>query len=107
MPSFLIGSSSHLQVTRTGIKSRRSLNSVKIRQFTELLALEHFKNVVNTIYSAFIFDRIFKLAGNEDRHIISDKFDFGPDGNISFNNRSYLPLSNENISHIFIMEKML
>ena len=30
--------------------------------------------------SAFIFDRIFFiLAGNEDNHDISDKFEFGPD----------------------------
>ena len=27
--------------------------------------------------NAFIFDRIFKLSGNEDRHKVLDKFDFG------------------------------
>ena len=33
----------------------------------------------------FISDRfLFKLAGNKDRHKISDEFDFGPDWNIHF-----------------------
>ena len=40
-PSFLIGSSSYLQVTRTTIKSRTSLNLGQIRPRTaELAALE-------------------------------------------------------------------
>ena len=36
--------------------------------------------------SDFIFDRILiKLAGNEDSHKISDKFDFGPISTIDMN----------------------
>ena len=43
-PSFLIGSSSYLQVTRTSIISRISTNFSKIRPRTaELAALEHLK----------------------------------------------------------------
>ena len=43
-PSFLIGSSLYLQVTRTNIKSRKSLNLGQIRQRTaELAALERFE----------------------------------------------------------------
>ena len=44
-PSFLIGSSSYLQVTRTSIISRTSLNFSQIRPRTaELAALERLKN---------------------------------------------------------------
>ena len=44
-PSFLDESSSFLQVTRTTIKARMSLNFVKIPSLaTELAALEHLKN---------------------------------------------------------------
>ena len=43
-PSFLIRSSSYLQVTRTSIISRMSLNFSQIRpQTVELVALEHLK----------------------------------------------------------------
>ena len=44
-PSFLIGSSSFLQVTRTTIKAWMSLNIGRIPPLTsELAALEHLKN---------------------------------------------------------------
>ena len=45
-PSFLIGSSSFLQVRRTTIKSRPSSNFGPIRpQTAELTALEHLKKI--------------------------------------------------------------
>ena len=53
-PLLLIGSSSNLQVTRTGIKSRMCSNSGHTRQLTlKLIALERRKNVVDTIASLF------------------------------------------------------
>ena len=46
-PSFLIGSSSFLQVTRTTIKAWMSLNLGRIPPLTlELAALERLKNVI-------------------------------------------------------------
>ena len=78
----LIRSLSNMQVTRTDIKSRMSSNLGRVRLFTtELFALErshwlewgkwclHLFSV--TMNSVFI-----KLTGNEDRHKISDKFEF-------------------------------
>ena len=48
-PSFLIGSSSYLQVTRTTIKSRTSSNFSQIRPRTaELAALERLKKLPST-----------------------------------------------------------
>ena len=45
--------------------------------------------------SSFIFDRIIiKVAGNQDRHKISDEFDFRPDYSLW----SYLPLNDENFT---------
>ena len=45
-PSFLIGSSSFLQVARTTIKSQMSLKYRQIRLWTaELAALEHLKKI--------------------------------------------------------------
>ena len=45
VPSFLDGSSSFLQVSRSTIKARMSLNFGKIPSLTlELAALEHLKN---------------------------------------------------------------
>ena len=47
--------------------------------------------------SSFIFDRIIiKVAGNQDRHKSSDKFDFGPDQTTQ--PLSYLPLNDENFT---------
>ena len=78
--SFLIGSSSILQVTRTAIKSWMSSNSGQSRLSTsELLALEWQKKHIwpCPIDSAFNFDRIFiKLAGNWSSHKFSDEFEF-------------------------------
>ena len=63
-PSFLIGSSSYLQVTRTSIMSRTSSNFSQIRPWTaELAALERLKkvpltyngeNLVSTLASSFL-----------------------------------------------------
>ena len=46
--------------------------------------------------SSFIFDRIIKVAGNQDRHKSSDEFDFGPDQTTYFG--VHLPLSDENFT---------
>ena len=73
---------------RTGIKSQTSLNFRQIGPLpTELSALVHLK-ISHTLImgkwclqaSSFIFYRIFvQLAGNQDRHKISDEFEFRPD----------------------------
>ena len=80
-PSFLMGSSSFLQVTRTTIKSRMSSKFGQIRPRTvELAALERLKNRCKCCdHSIIIFDRIFFMfAGNEVNHNISDKFEIRP-----------------------------
>ena len=47
--------------------------------------------------SSFIFDQIIiKVAGNQDRHKSSDKFDFWPGSDYSL--WSYLPLNDENVT---------
>ena len=58
-PSFFIRSSSYLQVSRTSVISRTSLNFSQIRPRTaELAALERMKkntyNLVNTLASSFL-----------------------------------------------------
>ena len=82
----LIRSFLYLQVTRTCIKSRMGLNFGQIGLLTtELAALERLKISHRLIMgkwclhaSLFIFDRIIiKVAGNQDRHKSSFKFDFG------------------------------
>ena len=82
---FLIRFFLYLQVTRTCIKSRRSLTLGQIGPLTmELATLERLKFSHRLIMgkwclqaSSFIFDRIFfKLAGNQDSHKISDEFEF-------------------------------
>ena len=60
MPSFLIGSSSFLQVMRTTIKACMSSNSGRIPPLTsELVALERLKktsyNLVSTLAPSFLF----------------------------------------------------
>ena len=84
---FFIWSFFYLQVTRTCIKSRTSLNFSQIGPLTmELSALERLKICHSLIMgkwclhaNSFIFDRIIiKVAGNQDRHKSSDEFDFGP-----------------------------
>ena len=78
----------YLQVTRTCIKSQRSLTFSQIGPLTmELAALERLKISHRLTMgkwclqaSSFIFDQIFvKLAGNQDSHKISDEFEFQVD----------------------------
>ena len=82
-PSFLIRSSSFLQVTRTCIKAWMSSNFGQITPPTpELSALAHLKIDVLCCEhsSAYIFDPIFLIfAGNEDNLEVSDKFETQPD----------------------------
>ena len=82
----LIRSFLYLQVTRTCIKSRTSSNFGQVGPLTtELAAREHQKKSHRLIMgkcclhaSSFIFDRIIvKIAGNQNRHKSSVKFDFG------------------------------
>ena len=74
VPSYLIGSSSFFQVTRTIIKAWISLNFKKNQpQTVELTALEHHKNLhrltMGDVSSNFFFERIFLIrAGNKDTH---------------------------------------
>ena len=54
------------------------------------------EKIMSAQCSTFRFDRIFlNLAGNENRHKISDEFDFGPDQKISL---ELLALERRNIS---------
>ena len=79
----LIGSLSNLQVTRTGIKCRMRSNLGRVGLFTtELFALErfHWLWIGKMVFSSFLCyyeNSVFiKLTGNEDRHKISDEFEF-------------------------------
>ena len=45
----------------------------------ELAALERLKNRRHHFFSVAIDPILFKLAGNEDMHNISDEFEFWPD----------------------------
>ena len=61
---------------RTCIKAWMSLNLGQISPLTmELAALERLKNRRHHIFSVAIDPILFKLAGNEDMHIILDEFD--------------------------------
>ena len=89
----LIWSFLYLQVTRTCIKSRTSLNFGQIEPLTTQLAvLEHQKISHRLIMgkwclhaSSFIFYRIIiKVADNQDRHKILVEFDFGPNQTTHF-----------------------
>ena len=84
------GKNSYIKLTgnRTGIKSRTSLNFGQIGTFpSELGAFECLKLSHRLIIrkwcvqsSTFIFHWIFvKLAGNQERHNISDEFEFQQD----------------------------
>ena len=77
----------YLQVTRTCLKSWMSSNFGQIGPLTtELAALEVWNIFHRPIMgkwclhaSSFILNRIIiKVAGNQDKHKSSDKFDFGP-----------------------------
>ena len=81
-PSFLIGSSSYLQVTRTSLTSQTSSKFSQIGPRTaELAALERlvkspWKKCLEHS-SAYIFDWIFFiLTGIEDMHESLDEFEF-------------------------------
>ena len=77
-PSFLIGFSSFLQVTRTYMKAWTSSNFNLIPPPTpELSALARLKNCCEHS-SAYIFDRIFFIfSGNEDNHQVWTEIKFG------------------------------
>ena len=70
---------------RTGIKSRTGLNFGRIwLVILELPALQRWKKWCLQLFSV-TFDWVFvKLAGNEDRHKSSNKFEFGSDRIIHF-----------------------
>ena len=78
--SFLDGATSFLQVTRTTINAKLSMNISKIPSpTTELAALGHLKTNVKYEYtSAFICDWIvFILAGNKDGYTILEGLRLG------------------------------
>ena len=79
-PSFLIGSSSFLQVSRTCMKAWTSSNFNQIPPPTpELSALACLKNCCEHS-SAYFFDWIFFISsGNEDNHQVWTEFEFWPD----------------------------
>ena len=79
-PSFLIGSSSFLQVTRTCMKAWLSSNFGQIPPPTsKLSALACLKNCCEHS-SAYIFDWIFFIfLGNEDNQQVCTEFKFLPD----------------------------
>ena len=81
---FFIRSFSNLQVTRTGIKFRTSLAKSDHSLHVPLSVWKISHRLIMGKWclqaSSFIFDRIFiKLALNQDRHKISDVFEFRPD----------------------------
>ena len=83
-PSFLLGSSLFLEVTRTYVTSRLSSNFDQIRHLTvELSALECWKckYILSCGHSSiFGFQWIFFiLAGNNDNYNISAEFEFRSD----------------------------
>ena len=88
-PTFLIGPSSFLQVTRTAIKSWMHL---KLRKFgqgtTEFAALEHLEKFTwSCDHSvAFTFDWIFFiLAGNKGNHKSLNELEFWPHPTTNYN----------------------
>ena len=73
-PSFLIESSSFLQVMRTCIKAWMSLNFGQIRPMTtELAALERLKYQCLHFFSVDIDPNLLKNSGNEDIHNVLDE----------------------------------
>ena len=82
MASFLIGSSSFLQVTRTTIKAWISSNFGGISPLTvELAALERLKKtykLVSTLAPSFLFGSSSFFAGNKGKYIVSDEFEISP-----------------------------
>ena len=104
-PSFLIRSSSYLQVTRTSIRSRTSSKFGQIGPRTaELAALERLekspltyngRNLVTTLAPSFFESIILILAGNEDMHESLDEFKFRPD--TGTNTRVICPCASEKL----------
>ena len=83
--SFLIRSSSYLQVTRTSITSRTSSKFGQIGPRTaELAALERMKKIP-TIFHLILFI----LAGNEDMHRSLDEFEIQSDPTMCFTRPRY------------------
>ena len=79
VPSFLNGSSSFLQVTRTTVKAWMTYNFCQIQQLTtELAALICLKNQCLYFFSVAIDLILFKLANKEEMHDILDVFEFWP-----------------------------
>ena len=79
-PSFLIRSSSFLQVTRTCIKLEMNLNFRNTRQPTsELPALECLKICLRFFWVA-VHQIFFKLAGNKENTIFWMSLNFGQIG---------------------------
>ena len=85
-PSFSIGSSSYLQITKTTIISRTRSNFGQIRPSTaELAAIGRLEKSPysysgRNLVSSFIFDSIILiLAGNKKMHKRLDEFKFRPD----------------------------
>ena len=103
-PSFLIGSSLYLLVTRTSITSRTSSKFGQIGPRTaELAALERLekspwtyngRNLVNILAPSFE-SIILILAGNEDMHESLDEFKFRPDTDT--NTRVICPCASEKL----------
>ena len=94
-PSFFVGSSLFLQVTRTTIISRMGSKFSKIGPGTyELAALERLEKSPDLLLlswekccdhsNTFIFGWIFSLADNKTNHESSDRFEFGQDSITDF-----------------------
>ena len=80
-----IQTSSNLQEMRTGITSRTGLNFGRIWPvILELPALQRWKKWCLQLFSVTFDWVVVKLAGNEDRHKSSNKFEFGSDRIIHF-----------------------
>ena len=74
--SFLIGSSSFLQVMRTCIKAWMSFNFGLIPLTIESTALEHLKNLcLRNVLAPIDCTCISFFAGNKDNHKISNEFE--------------------------------
>ena len=97
----LIQSFLYMQVMRTCMKSRTSLNCGQIGPLTtELAALERLKIGKCLHSSLFIFDRIIiKVAGNQDRHKSLVVFDRPKSVNSFW---SYFPLIDENFTLLIL-----
>ena len=58
---------------------------------------------MTVLWHSFSILILFILAGNIDKHKISNEFNLGSDPTIHW---SYLPLSDANFTHRLIMEKL-